>query len=150
MTDGPSIFARIGSSPLAVRDALAEVRAGLSRLTDDEEAGAAVELVLAEILNNICEHAYLGRTDGRIEMSIWTEGEMLAFETVDFGRSMPDGKVPALHRVSVDKPLAELPEGGFGWGLIHHLTSRLSYDRIGNRNCLTFRMRRDAKPVRAA
>ena len=36
--------------------------------------------------------------------------------------------------------IADLPEGGFGWGLIRALSSGLSYRRMSERNRLAFRI----------
>ena len=46
------------SSELAVREALAEISRGLGPLELNPEEAGTVELVLAEALNNIVEHAY--------------------------------------------------------------------------------------------
>ena len=143
----PSLVVTLDSSTLSVRAALAEMRAGLAELVLASDAAGTVELVLAEVMNNICEHAYGDASGGRIELAVWNEGDVLAFETRDYGLPMPNGKLPAGLPVPIDRPLDELPEGGFGWYLIRHLTSDLSYARVGHRNELTFRMRRDAQPI---
>ena len=51
------------------------------------------------------------------------------------GESIPDPKEPDL-----DVSTADLPEGGFGWGLIRTLSSGLSYRRMSERNRLAFRI----------
>jgi serine/threonine-protein kinase RsbW len=33
--------------------------------------------------------------------------------------------------------LMDLPEGGFGWFMIHSLCKEISFEREHNRNCLT-------------
>lgn len=142
----PFLVLGLVSGPMAVRAALAELRQGLTGLVAADAAGS-IELVLAEVLNNICEHGYRDIPGGAIQVSVWIEGEMLVFETRDYGLPMPGGRVPAGRRAQLDCPVENLPEGGFGWYLIRQLTADLTYARQGERNHLTFRMRRDAQPI---
>lgn len=138
---------RFGSSPLSVRAALVKVRAALGDLAPDADAAGSIEIVLAEVLNNIGEHAYRGMGEGRIELCVWADGELLLFEARDTGLPMPNARMPAGRPAQVDGPVEEIPEGGFGWHLIRTLTADLCYARVGDSNHLTFRMRRDARPI---
>ncbi len=142
----PIFAVELDSSPLSVREVLTRLRARLGRLCLGCEAAGAVELVLAEVLNNICEHAYAGTSGGRIALSIWIEPDMLSFRVVDHGVAMPCGRLPSGRPVAAACSLNELPEGGFGWNLIRHLTADLTYWRTDGRNHLTFRMQLDASP----
>ncbi len=144
--ESANLFVALECSPQSVRAALAEARVGLAALAPCPEAAGTIELVLAEVLNNICEHAYRG-APGPVELSVRLEGEMLLFETRDHGVPMPNGRAPAGRRASLDRPLEDIPEGGFGWYLIRQLTTDLIYSRVGDRNDLSFRMRRDAQPI---
>ena len=56
------------SDALAVRESLAHVLQHLACLELNEDDTAAFELVAAEVLNNIVEHAYAGRADGVIRL----------------------------------------------------------------------------------
>ena len=143
----PHILISLESSSLSVRTALIRIRAALTELGLDSDAAHSIELVLAEVLNNIGEHAYRGMDRGRIELGIWPEGDMLLFRTRDSGIPMPNENLPAGRAAALDCPMEEIPEGGFGWYLIRNLTADLGYDRVGNGNLLTFRMRRDARPI---
>jgi serine/threonine-protein kinase RsbW len=101
------------------------------------------ELVLAEVLNNIVEHAY-ARGDGLIEITLSQSPGALIFRVTDSGAPMPGGTLPD-RRLPVgdlsSRPLADLPEGGFGWFLIHSLSHDLSYRREGGKNRLSFRLK---------
>jgi serine/threonine-protein kinase RsbW len=143
----PQVSLSLCSSSLSVRSALLQVRAALADLTLDADASGSIEIVLAEVLNNIGEHAYRGQDEGRIELRIWARGEALLFETRDFGLPMPNGRMPAGRAASLDCPAEDSPEGGFGWHLLRTLTADLFSARVGERNHLTFRMRRDARPI---
>ncbi|MEL6914854.1 MAG: ATP-binding protein [Pseudomonadota bacterium] len=124
-----------------------EVRASLQTLMSDmagrdflpEERGT-VELVLAEVLNNVAEHAYEERGDGRIELDLTYVPGGIAIALQDFGKPMPGGQTPLGMPANLDVEVADLPEGGFGWFLIGELAKDLSYERRGEVNHLTFRM----------
>ncbi|MBE0555051.1 MAG: ATP-binding protein [Rhodobacteraceae bacterium] len=96
----------------------------------------AAELVLAEAMNNIVEHAYAGQP-GRIELRMQPHAGGLAFLVTDWGRPMPGGALPP-GNPPVLSAEADLPEGGFGWHLIRRLASGLDYRRIADRNVLRF------------
>lgn len=147
---GPSVghvVLRLESSALSVRTALIRVRASLADFGITADAVGSIELVLAEVLNNIGEHAYRGACDGSIVLSIRGVGDMLFFEARDNGVPMPNGQMPAGRAAALDCPIEDIPEGGFGWYLIRNLTADLFYTRDGDTNFLTFRMRRDARPI---
>ncbi|MGL4319990.1 MAG: ATP-binding protein [Paracoccaceae bacterium] len=120
-----------------VRDALAALMAGpvLADVSDDDKGTA--ELVLAEAMNNIVEHAYAETGQGEITLTLWqSEGEV-ACRITDRGASMPDEILP--EGLLADHTAEdELPEGGFGWYLIRSLSRDLRYIRLGTLNELTF------------
>ncbi len=103
-----------------------------------EEQRDHSEIVLAEVLNNIVEHAYCG-ADGHIQISVTRRQEYLHICITDHGRPMPNLILPAGEL----RPLYEgqdPPEGGFGWFLIRSLTQDLQYDRVQDQNILQFRL----------
>ena len=121
------------------------VRHGLARLLRmqplcdlGEEARGTAEIVLAEVLNNIVEHAYADQPgEIRVEVRRGTAG--IRCQIRDRGRPMP-GDMPPLGHL---RPMAEgddLPEGGFGWFLIRALAQDLTYARDGDENVLSFRL----------
>lgn len=120
------------ADPLSVRDGLARIATSrpLAGLTADH--CATVEIVLAEVLNNITEHAYANGS-GDISVSLAATAAGLDCRIVDQGREMPHGAPP-----EGTLPEEELPEGGFGWYLIRSLTRGLDYRRKDGRNHLHF------------
>lgn len=98
---------------------------------------ANVELVLAEILTNIVKHGYM-RGHGAIVIKAAKSGDCLDFLVADRGVQMPGLALPVGQQPNVSSPIEDLPEGGFGWFLIHALTEDLSYSRNGKRNVLRF------------
>lgn len=126
------------ASDLAVRDALISAVSALADMGLDTDSCSLAELVLAEVLNNVVEHAFADRGHGIIELEGWRTGGAVTLRIRDDGVPMPNGAPPAakVHDLSVE--LDDLPEGGFGWGIIHDLTRDLAYRRDGTRNELTF------------
>lgn len=128
---------------LVLQSSLAEIRAGLRdllscALLDDlgEDCRSTVQIVLAEALNNIVEHAYAGDA-GLIEVELWRDPACLRIQIRDSGRPMPNASLPK----GTLPPLGameDLPEGGFGWFLIHSLALDLAYHREGGLNRLSF------------
>jgi serine/threonine-protein kinase RsbW len=129
---------RFPSEPMAVRGALRSLLAArqLSLLGEDDRGTA--EIVLAEALNNIVEHAYALRR-GDIEVTIRVATGSLICTICDHGLPMP-GETPPAGRLPEALSLDDLPEGGFGWHMIRSLSRDLAYQRIEGRNELTFRL----------
>ena len=138
------------ATSLAVRTALNDLFAGLKPLALPVEESGSIELVLAEVLNNIVEHAYADRPNGMIKLTITGQDNGFLFETIDSGVAMPEGQVPLGNRVLLEEDLNALPEGGFGWFLIRDLARDLQYSRENGKNRLTFRIVVDAPAATSA
>ncbi|WP_165937643.1 ATP-binding protein [Antarcticimicrobium sediminis] len=122
-----------------VRDGITTVMSQLrARGLADQHAGD-VELALVEVVNNVVEHGYAGLGGGLIHIDAQLSATGLDLCVSDFGRPLPGGHVPPMQAVDLDCPRAALPEGGFGWSLIHQLTDVLRYERRGTRNTLLMR-----------
>jgi serine/threonine-protein kinase RsbW len=142
MTDSQSCTQMsIPGEPLAVRDGLRVIcRSELAQgLTEDERG--TMEIVLAEVLNNIVEHAY-SENPGEIEVALKLSLDALAVTVVDDGLPMPGGDAPA-GKLKPIGSFGDLPEGGFGWHLIRSLSRELVYQRKDGRNRLSFRLERE-------
>jgi len=128
----------ISADPLAVRDGLAVLfdTALLHSLAEDDRGTA--EIVLAEALNNIVEHAYAHHA-GEIEITLLLHQNALICRIIDTGLPMPNDALPAGHLAQF-APTDDLPEGGFGWFLIRTLSRDLDYRRVDGRNHLSFRL----------
>lgn len=122
-----------------------ETRAALRDICDhiatfgiNADCTNTAELVLAEVLNNITEHAYAGQM-GKISVALHYARDHLTLRITDRGRAMPGNSVPTPPPPD-PLPPDNLPEGGFGWYLIHLLTTNLSYQRTGEQNVLTYQI----------
>lgn len=133
MTD--PIVIHLSGDAGAVRDGLRRAMAApaLCRLAADQRA--TVEIVLAEILNNIAEHAYAAG-DGPVRLWLRQCGGLLSCRVEDEGLPMPGGRLP---RPPVPPP-ESLAEGGYGWHLIRTLALGLAYERDAGVNRLSFRI----------
>lgn len=137
-TCSPATLVRtIQSEPHDVRACLMAISAGLTDVGTDTEVCATAELIMAEVLNNVVEHAYVG-TRGPIDITVRPGADGLYCQVRDFGRPMPGGVLPQGRRP--DTAARDLPEGGFGWFLIRELARDLRYQRRGGSNVLSFRV----------
>ena len=128
------------SEAMAVRGALQQARSAWHDWGVVPDDCATAEQVLAEVLNNVVEHAHNEDPNGKVRLSCAAEGSDLVIEVRDNGRPMPDLKLPEGNLAEVSGALEDLPEGGFGWFLIHMLTQDLSYRRDDGWNHLQFRI----------
>lgn len=128
------------ANEISVRGALIETIKALQVLDLSSEEYGAIELVLAEVMNNIVEHAYEGISDGTIDLVLKPKTNGLHCTLIDKGHQMPDGHIPIGELTPHDCDICDLPEGGFGWFLIRDLARDLEYVRQGNKNVLTFRI----------
>jgi serine/threonine-protein kinase RsbW len=136
------------SSDRETRAALADLCGQLALRGLDEDDLGTLELILAEALNNVTEHAYgpeggpvevslilLGRGGGDTDVGSSGPNGRILCEVRDYGRPMPPGGPPG-PGLPLIAPPDHLPEGGFGWHIIRCLVSQLSYERLGNSNRL--------------
>ncbi|MFV2033705.1 MAG: ATP-binding protein [Halocynthiibacter sp.] len=136
------------SDPFAVRRALESVLSGLRPLNLSPDDCGTVELVLAEVMNNVVKHAYADKREGVIELRISTEEGGLRCVVLDDGFEMPEGNPPIGRAQDLDCATEDLPESGFGWFLIRALAKDLRYHRADGRNRLSFRLK-VVRPIRA-
>ncbi len=124
----------------AVRRGLASLKQSLAPFQYSRDELGALEIVLAETLNNIVEHAYANGPAGNIEICLNHASDGLWCTVIDDGAMMPDGEVPLGRRAKLNCEVKDLPEGGFGWFLIRELAHDLVYERREDRNYLCFRI----------
>ncbi len=136
---------RFPADPASVRQALKTAMAAFGEMPVAAGLGDVVEIVLAEVLNNVVEHACAENGRGLVELEVVPEATALAFLVRDDGEPMPGGDAPEGRAHDLDAMADDLPEGGFGWFLIRELTQDLSYARTGTCNELRFRIALDAR-----
>jgi serine/threonine-protein kinase RsbW len=126
----------IESDSTAVRDGLAAVLASPIIQTMEGGARGTAEIVLAEVLNNIVEHAYADMS-GKIVLGLQHHPDGVLVTVQDKGNPFPQEELPQGLLPKIDS-FADLPEGGFGWFLIRTLVRNLTYLRKDGCNHLSF------------
>jgi len=129
---------RFPAGDTETRAALQAVCDGLRRCGLAEDDLSSAELILAEVLNNIVEHAY-AKGAGIVDLCIELRHEGLFCLIRDHGSAMPNGRPPCPPLPRINPP-CELPEGGFGWHIIRSLTTQLGYRQEEGWNALSFVM----------
>jgi serine/threonine-protein kinase RsbW len=133
----PQKVFHMAASDGAVRAALASMRFYLRGSGLDDDACGTAEIVLAEALNNVVEHAYGGGGCGDIRVTLVPRDGALTAEIVDWGAALPGLSPPAGRLPPLGGTIGGMPEGGFGWFLIRTLSDSLCYKRHGRENRLS-------------
>jgi serine/threonine-protein kinase RsbW len=112
------------------------IRRGAREASLSDDRIGELELVIDELVTNVCSHAYPKEQPGEVivSYSVPLPGE-LNVEVADRG--------PAFNPLDAEPPdlnlrLEERPVGGLGISLVKALASRLSYRREQGWNRLTF------------
>ncbi len=125
-------------SPKAVRHVLTDIRGRAKEGGSGPDTVGQIEIVLAEVLNNVVEHALRHEEEGEIHLRATHTAQGWHFDIRDTGVPIPGGLVPRPDLPSPDCPLRDLPEGGFGWAIVNMLARELSYVRVDGCNHLSF------------
>lgn len=120
-------------------DGIATLSARLAAHGLPDSKADDVKIALAEAINNVVEHAYAGVAPAEVQIDCCLCKDKLEIQITDTGNPMPDLRLPSDTLASVETALKDLPEGGFGWHLIHQLASEIQYERRGAGNLLRLR-----------
>jgi len=120
----------------AVSDSLQNLRAGLADSGLEAETLGRVEIALAEVLNNITEHGHAETGVDTVRLSARISDQDIRVEIRDSGASVPEACLNSAHLPDSSGPLHSLPEGGFGWYLIHNMVDDLRYSQEHGENQL--------------
>lgn len=124
------------SGDLATRATLAALMAQMQVLGVGHADRANAELILAEALNNVNEHAYASQP-GPVHLIVHIRHNGLACLVCDQGAPMPCGQAPDPPLPPMEPP-DMIAEGGFGWHIIRCLSTDLHYLRSDGWNRLSF------------
>lgn len=120
-------------------DGISRICEGLSRQGLPANKADDVRIALAEAINNVVEHAYSGIEPAKVQVTCRQDQERLEILVSDTGNPLPGLHPPDGTPARIDTSLEDLPEGGFGWFLIHQLTSEIHYERVAGSNRLSLR-----------
>lgn len=129
---------RIPATADAVSRDLARILETFERHGVREGLRADLGIVLGEVLNNIVEHAVPQGPEGWIDVEVKCAAGRLQVETVDTGLPLPPQLLSGAALPDMGDTPLDLPEGGFGWFIIHALARDMTYERAGGRNHLSF------------
>ena len=121
----------IPADPLAVREGLKALFDTILLRSLPEDRRGTAEIVLAEALNNIVEHAY-AESGGPVRLTLMRARRRVICRLLDRGQPLPGLTLPRGALPVSDSPR----EGGYGWFLIHSLSQRLIYRRSAGTNRL--------------
>ncbi len=123
-----------------VRACLSRIRADLMQWGYGADTCGTLEIVLAEALNNVVEHAHESDGIGVAHVALTRHTDKIEVEIRDHGIPLPDTRIPAAALPSIDVDICDLPEGGFGWFMIHSLATEVRYARVGQSNHLSLQL----------
>lgn len=129
---GGALIVNFHATPLNVREALGTLLTYLAPLGLPPDQRDTIQLVLAEALNNVTEHAYPAGAGGPIYLRALAECAELTVIIRDRGVPLPAELILSEGKAGRDP--ADLPEGGFGWHLIRSLASALDHNRLARWN----------------
>ena len=138
----------ITSDPLAVRAGLANLLASPLLGALNDAARGTAEIVLAEVLNNIVEHAYAD-ISGDIQITLCNRAGGIVVDIHDQGHPFPQERLPQ-GTLPETCPTNGLPEGGFGWFLIRQLCYDITHERHKGKNHLYLKIRLEDPPAQLA
>ncbi|WP_254054526.1 ATP-binding protein [Roseovarius sp. EL26] len=143
-SDRPPLTIRIDGSATetGTRDILQQVTQWLTHNNQPGDIISTVELVLAEAINNIVEHAYAETAERSVRKKpLWADltltSQQLHVTLSDAGVPFPDETLPNGNLPDLNVALDDLPEGGFGWFLIFSQTQSVRYHREAGKNSLS-------------
>lgn len=117
-----------------VRMALGKICQDLIASGVSEDKRKTVEMVMAELLNNVVKHAYQETASGQILICFACKNGHFCARVSDRGLKMPGGVLPVQKTPNLEVQPVDLPENGFGWYLIHSLTHVVRYTRKRGEN----------------
>ena len=97
----------------------------------------AVEISLAEALNNVIKHAYLNKSHHGIDINIRKNNKYLEVEVIDNGLPRTELGTPTLEFDPDD--IDNLPESGMGLYIIHQLMDEVNYITLNGKNYFTLK-----------
>jgi anti-sigma regulatory factor (Ser/Thr protein kinase) len=117
------------------------VRGWLEASEIAEETAADVVLAIDEACSNVIRHAYEGRCDQALEISLHSEPEQLVFQISDHGEPCPP---ECTEKRPLQVPnLDDLKPGGLGVQLIYRVFDEVDFCPGKERgNCITMRLNR--------
>ncbi len=95
-----------------------------------------VEIAIVEAVSNVISHAYEGEPGHAVHVRFAASSDWLQIEVTDAGRSLDPVRMRAA-RLPAANDVCDLPERGYGLGIIHRVMHKVRYETLEGRNVLT-------------
>ena len=131
----------VRSDPKLLASVRSLVRGWVESWNIEEKTVDSVVLAIDEACTNAIRHAYEGRCDGSVELTLHAGPEHLEFQVSDTGVSCPP---ECIERRPLGPPdPGALEPGGLGIQLIHEVFDEVEFCSGESRgNCVTMRLKR--------
>jgi anti-sigma regulatory factor (Ser/Thr protein kinase) len=131
----------VRSDPKLLASIRSLVRGWVESWEIDEKTTHDVVLAVDEACTNAIRHAYEGRSDGSVELTLHAEPDYLEFQVSDQG--LPCPPECATRRPLRPQDVDELQPGGLGIQLIHEVFDEVDFcPGEGGGNCVTMKLMR--------
>jgi anti-sigma regulatory factor (Ser/Thr protein kinase) len=131
----------VRSDPKLLVSVRSLVRGWVESWNIDEKTADKVVLAIDEACTNAIRHAYEGRFDGSVELTLHAEPEYLEFQVSDAGVPCPPECVE--RRPPRPQDVNDLQPGGLGIQLIHEVFDEVDFcPGEGGGNCVTMKLKR--------
>ncbi|MDD2706382.1 MAG: ATP-binding protein [Verrucomicrobiae bacterium] len=109
------------SCPSKMAEIRAKLRESAADCGFDEQTTHHLVLAVDEACTNIIRHAYEGKTDGRIELDLFSDHDFWEVRLRDYGKKCPPEKLRG-------RPLSEVRPGGLGLHFIRFAFDEVIFD----------------------
>jgi anti-sigma regulatory factor (Ser/Thr protein kinase) len=131
----------VRSDPKLLASVRSLVRSWVESWDVDEQTAGQVVLAIDEACTNAIRHAYEGRSDGSVELTLQAGQKYLEFQVTDTGVSCPP---ECTERRPLQPPdVDDLRPGGLGIQLIHEVFDEVDFcPGESGGNCVTMKLKR--------
>lgn len=136
---GTALWLEVQSTLLGVRFLGAATRGVCAQVLGDDDA-ADLDLALVEAATNVVKHGFEGRADGRLKVQLVVKEDHVEIVLRDNGPQFdPLANTSSAPWERDYQSFDDVPERGFGLGLIRALVDDCAYDHADGENILTLR-----------
>ena len=131
----------VRSDPKLLSSIRSLVRGWVESWDIDQKTADDVVLAIDEACTNAIRHAYEGRYDGSVELTLHAEADHFEFRVSDQGLPCPPecAERRPLHPPEID----DLQPGGLGIQLIHKVFDEVNFcPGVSGGNCITMKLKR--------
>ena len=95
-----------------------------------------VEIAIVEAVSNVVSHAYEGEPGHPVHVRFAASADWLQIEVTDQGRALDPVRMLGA-RIPTANDVCDLPERGYGLGIINRVMHKVRYETFDGRNVLT-------------